>query len=185
MTYCWPNSAFFNFQSLLIKGIADNILAFFFWQIGTNGGTCKKANASIYLYISLYEHLVEHRRMYDQGYISACFIRVMIQPRLYISDMPVKRCKKLLSLQQVSYFPYLLRLSITLKNMNDDIIPLVTIFIMINVKVWNKQSNKQTKQTTATTTILWMCQKMSMLRVQKKKWMMPEKETPITASGLV
>ena len=90
MTYCWPNSAFFNFQSLLIKGIADNILAFFFWQIGTNGCTCKKANVSIYLYISVYEQLVENRRMYDQGYISVCFIRLMIQPRLCIPDMPVK-----------------------------------------------------------------------------------------------
>ena len=53
MTYCWPNSAFFNFQSLLIKGIADNILAFFFWQIGTNGDTCKKAT-HLSIYISLY-----------------------------------------------------------------------------------------------------------------------------------
>ena len=36
---------------------------------------------------------------------------------------------------------------LTLKNLNDDIIPLVTIFIMMNVKVWNKQTNKQTNKT--------------------------------------
>ena len=35
---------------------------------------------------------------------------------LYITDVPIKRCKKLLSPQQVSSFPYLLRLSITFKN---------------------------------------------------------------------
>ena len=156
MTYCWPNSAFFNFQSLLIKGIADNILAFFFWQTGTNGCTCKKANVSIYISLHM-------NNLLKTG---VCMIKVIY-----------------LHVLSGWWYSRVCAFLICQSNMNDDIIPLVTIFIMINVKVWKKKTHWTNNRYNNDS--LNVSKNVHVKGTEKKKWLRPEKETPITASGLV